>query len=143
MRASGSMIYVTVKPLKSFPMEIAITENISKESLMEKGSIDGITVRFTMASGIKVLNMVMGFGMGWREIRTSASGSSLKRMGTEFTLGRMEIVLKASGIWVWKKGTVQIFSQMATHTQENTKMENHMAKVLRQQQMAVFTKGIS
>ena len=64
MRASGSMIYVTVKPLKSFPMEIATTENIRKESLMEKGSIDGITVRFTMASGSKVLNMVMGFGMG-------------------------------------------------------------------------------
>ena len=64
MRVSGSMICVMVKPLKSFPMEIATTENISKESLMGKGSIDGVTVRFTMASGSKVSNMAMGFGMG-------------------------------------------------------------------------------
>lgn len=62
MKGIGKMISDKEKALKDIQTTILISDILKWEKLMVREYIHGVTARSMMVNGIKVLNMVMGYG---------------------------------------------------------------------------------
>jgi hypothetical protein len=67
---------------------------------MARGSIPGLTGRFTTGSGRKVSSRVTEFGRVYKGIPTLVSGHSPKLKDMGYTSGKMGTAMKVSGLIV-------------------------------------------
>ena len=97
MKAFGIGTCVMVKDLNVIPTVTLILASSKMAKLTEKAYTHGKTVKYMMASGIRDLNKVTGYGKESIRTRTSENGAHPKLMVMVCILGQMEIDMKANG----------------------------------------------